>query len=209
MCVILLSDRLIQSTVNFSLFIYRHGKHQIFLLPYVNDIVVTNTDKFLHTFIKYLGREFDIKDLGPLHYFLGLQVYKNSDRLHINQVKYAHDLLSKHDLLLSKPICTPMSTKADLQSTNGVLLSDPMIYCDIVGSLQYLTIMRPEFSFAIHCVSQFMNQPRDHHLFAVKRIHSLGHGLMFTPQCQKVCLPADSDADWFVCLITRRCTTGY
>lgn len=215
MCAFPLSVGFIQSIVDSSLFIYRHGMHQIFFLLYVDDIVVTSSsDQFLHTFIERLGQEFDIKDLGPLHYFLGLQVHKNSDGLHINQVKYAHDLLSKHDLLLSKPVCTPMSTKVDLHSKNGVLLTDPTLYREIVGSLQYLTITRPDISFAVHCVSQFMNQPRDHHLVAVKRIicyikGTLGHGLMFTPQRQKVCLSAYSDADWAGCPITRRSTTGY
>ncbi|PRQ16261.1 putative RNA-directed DNA polymerase [Rosa chinensis] len=215
MSTFLLSVGFSQSLADSSLFIYRHGQHQIFFLLYVDDIVVTGSNvQLLQSFIDNLGRGFDIKDLGPLHYFLGLQVTKHYHGLHINQLKYAHDLLSKHDLLLSKPVSTPMSAKSDLHSTDGVFLENPTLYRELVGSLQYLTITRPDIAFAVNLVSQFMSQPRVSHLIAVKRIlryvkGSLGHGLLFTPQRQPVHLSAYSDADWAGCPTSRRSTSGY
>ncbi|XP_024179023.1 uncharacterized mitochondrial protein AtMg00810-like [Rosa chinensis] len=191
------------------------GLHTIYFLLYVDDIVLTSSNnQLLQTFIDTLGRGFDIKDLGPLHYFLGLQVTTHSQGLYINQIKYAHDLLSKHDLLFSKLVNTPMSAKFDLNATDGVALENPTSFLEIVGSLQYLTITRPDITFAVNTVSQFMRHPGVSHLVAVKLIlsyvkHTLDHGLLFTPQRQPVTLSTYSNADWAGCPITRRSTSGY
>ncbi|PRQ49673.1 putative RNA-directed DNA polymerase [Rosa chinensis] len=209
----LLSIGFTQSLADSSLFIFAHGPHTIYFLLYVDDIVVTSShDRLLQSFIDALSRGFDIKDLGPLHYFLGLQVHTSSHGLHLNQVKYAHDLLSKHDMLLTKPMSTPMSAKDSLTATDGALLDNPTEFRTLVGALQYLTITRPDIAFAVNSVSQFMSQPRLPHLVAVKRIlryvkGTLGHGLSFAPQHQPVHLFAYSDADWAGCPDSRRSTS--
>lgn len=211
----LLSIGFVQSVADSSLFIFRRDQHVIYFLLYVDDIVVTgNNDDVLQTFINTLGRGFDIKDLGSLHYFLGLQVHTFPHGLHLNQVKYAHDLLSKHDLLFSKPVSTPMSAKLSLNSTDGLLLDNPTEFRTIVGALQYLTVTRPDIAYAVNSISQYMSQPRHPHLVAVKRIlryikGTLGHGLLFVPQRQPVTLSAFSDADWAGCPESRRSTSGY
>ncbi|CAL2240207.1 unnamed protein product [Prunus armeniaca] len=115
-------------------------------------------------------RGFDIKDLGNLHYFLGLQVTSQNKGVHISQLKYAYDLLLKHDMLLSKPISTPMSAKAILTSNDADLLSNPLVFREIVGSLQYLTITRLDITFTVNSITQFKSQPRTPHLIAAKRI---------------------------------------
>ncbi|PRQ20773.1 putative RNA-directed DNA polymerase [Rosa chinensis] len=82
----LLSVGFVQSLADSSLFIFRHGVHTIYFLLYVDDIVVTSSDtQLLQRFIDALGHGFDIKDLGPLHYFLGLQVSSHNDGIHIGQ----------------------------------------------------------------------------------------------------------------------------
>lgn len=211
----LLSVGFVQSLADPSLFIFRHGEHTIYFLLYVDDIVVTGSDtRLLQGFIDALSHGFDIKDLGPLHYFLGLQVSSHNDGLHIGQLKYAHDLLVKHDMLLSKPIKTPMSAKAILTATEGDSLANPTEFRAIVGSLQYLTITRPDIAFAVNSISQFMSQPRTPHLIAAKRIlrylkGTLDHGLFFSRQHQPAHLAAYSDADWAGCPDSRRSTSGY
>ncbi|CAL9010097.1 unnamed protein product, partial [Prunus brigantina] len=100
---------------------------------------------------------FDIKDLGPLSYFLGLQVLHQNGTLHINQLKYAHDLLQNANLLNSKPASTPLAAKVLLSVSDGALISNPTEYRELVGSLQYLTLTRPDISFAVNTVAQFMN----------------------------------------------------
>ncbi|XP_061999292.1 uncharacterized mitochondrial protein AtMg00810-like [Rosa rugosa] len=213
--VFMIQNLTMSSIADSSLFIYRHGPHIIYFLLYLDDIVVTGSDdRLLQSFIWCLGRGFDIKDLGPLHYFLGLQVTTHQHGLHINQLKYAHDILSKHDFLFSKPVSTPMSAKTALTTTDGPLLENPTIFWELVGSLQYLTITRPDITFVVNMVFQFMSKPRAPHLVAAKRIlryvkGTIGHGLLFTPQRQPVTLSAYSDPDWAGCPTTRRSTSGY
>ncbi|PRQ49532.1 putative RNA-directed DNA polymerase [Rosa chinensis] len=107
-----------------------------------------------------------------------------------------------------------MSAKAVLTTHDGDLLENPTVFCEMVGSLQYLTITRPDIAFAINSVSQFMSQPRALHLIAAKRIlryvkDTLGHGLYFSPQRQPTHLSAYFDADWAGCPESRRSTSGY
>ena len=82
------------SVVNSSLFILRHWKFLVYLLVYVDDIVLTsNSPSFLQSLILQLSSKFELKDLGNLHYFLGLQITRTTNGLFLNQTKYAHDLL--------------------------------------------------------------------------------------------------------------------
>ncbi|CAL2244870.1 unnamed protein product [Prunus armeniaca] len=191
------------------------ASHTIFLLLYVDGIVVTGNDStHLQQFISLLGGHFDIKDLGPLNYFLGLQVLHKDGTLHINQLKYAHDLLQKANLLNSKPASTPLVAKVLLSVFNGTLISNPTEYCKLIGSLEYRTLTCPDISFAVNTVAQFMSAPRTSHLVAAKRILRYIKGtndlsLTFTPQIAVARLSVYSDADWAGCLDSRRSTTGY
>jgi hypothetical protein len=82
------------STADSSLFIYKHNSIIAYLLLYVDDIVLTsNTLAYLDQLVTQLSTVFDLKDLGSLHYFLGLQVTRSATGLYLNQAKYAHDLL--------------------------------------------------------------------------------------------------------------------
>uniref|UniRef100_A0A2N9J617 Integrase catalytic domain-containing protein n=1 Tax=Fagus sylvatica TaxID=28930 RepID=A0A2N9J617_FAGSY len=143
----------IASTADSSLFIYHHHTVIAYLLLYVDDIVLTsNSTSFLDGLILQLRKVFDIKDLGPLHYFLGLQVSRTTNTLHVTQTKYASDLLVKHQMVDSKPAKTPSSPNTRLSLHEGDLLSDPHGYRSLVGALHYLTFTRPDISFAVHQV---------------------------------------------------------
>ncbi|CAL8085814.1 unnamed protein product [Prunus armeniaca] len=204
-----------QSLSDSSLFIYIVGANTIYLLLYVDDIIVTGSSStLLQNFIDALGRGFDIKDLGQLHYFLGLQVLHNNGSLHVHQLKYAVDLLRKHNLHHSKPVSTPLAAKVSLSLLDGTPLASPTEFREIVGSLQYLTLTRPDIAYAVNTVAQFMSSPRAPHLIAAKRIlryvkGTLDHGLVFRPQPLTARLCAYSDADWAGCPDTRRSTSGY
>ena len=98
----------IASIADSSLFVYKNKTVIAYLLLYVDDKVLTsNTPAYLDHLIKQLSTVFDLKDLGPLHYFLGLQVTRSSSGLYLNQAKYDHDLLKKHNMLTSKPAKSP------------------------------------------------------------------------------------------------------
>ncbi|XP_021827589.1 uncharacterized protein LOC110768200 [Prunus avium] len=211
----LLSVGFHRSLADSSLFILRHASRTMFLLLYVDDIVITGSDSsLLQTFIALLGHNFDIKDLSPLSYFLGLQVHSQDGALHLNQLQYAHDLLQKSNLIHAQPAPTPLAAKPLLTATKGALLDSPTEYCELVGSLQYLTLTRPDISFAVNTVAQFMSSPRSTHMVAVKRIlryvkGTLDFGLTFQPQHASSRLLVYSDADWAGCPDLLRSTTGY
>ena len=113
-------------TVDSSLFIYKNQSVIAYLLLYVDDIVLTsNTPTYFDHLIKQLNTVFDLKDLGILHYFLGLQVSRTTNSLYIKQTKYAHDLLKKHNMLDCKPALSPSCPNTRLSLHDGDPLLDP------------------------------------------------------------------------------------
>ena len=181
---------------------------------YVDDVVITGTESNLIVHLKQnLQASFHMKDLGPLTYFLGLEVHIGSSGIFLNQHKYTQDLIRLAGLQDSSSVDIPMEVNVKYRSEEGDLLSDPTMFRQLVGSLNYLTITRPDISFAVQQVSQFMQTPRHLHLAAVRRIirylqGSSSHGLFF-PAGSSLRLVAYSDADWAGCPDTRRSVTGW
>ncbi|KAK9067609.1 hypothetical protein SSX86_011720 [Deinandra increscens subsp. villosa] len=201
------------SRADSSLFVYTRDKCIMYLLVYVDDLILTGSnEKVIATFIATLNREFAIKDLGDLNYFLGLEVAYTDDGLFLTQSKYATDILRRAGLLESKPASTPLAPHATFTS-HGPLFNDPSLYRSLVGALQYLTITRPDLSYAVNQVSQFLHAPTIVHFEAVKRIlryvkGTIPFGLTFTCPRHNSIL-GYSDADWARCIETRRSTYGY
>ena len=111
-----------------------------------------------------------MKDLGSLTYFLGLEVHTESSGFFLNQHKYTQDLIALVGLQDTSSMDTNMEVNTKYHQEVGDLLSDPTMYHQLVGSLNYLTITRPDISFAIQQVSQFMQAPRHIHFTIVRRI---------------------------------------
>ncbi|GLT61262.1 hypothetical protein SLA2020_339820 [Shorea laevis] len=105
-----------------------------------------------------------MKDLGPLQYFLGLEVHHCPNGTLLHQHKYTQELLSLAGLQDGNSVLTPMEVNLKLRQADGDPLSDPSMYRQLVGSLNYLTITRPDISFAVQQVSQFMQAPCQTHL---------------------------------------------
>ena len=140
-----------------------------YLLVHVDDIVLTgNSPSFLNILIQQLRHAFELKDLGPFYYFLGLHIIRISRGLYLNQSKYAQDLLQKHNMLSSKVDRTPCAPNLRLVPNEGHFLANPHEYRNLDGSLHYLTFTRPDLSFAVHQVCQFMVVPTNAHLGAIK-----------------------------------------
>jgi histone deacetylase 1/2 len=206
------------SRADTSLFILRKSTLTIYLLVYVDDIIVVSsssaaTDRLLHQ----LGTSFALKDLGDLHYFLGIEVHRSPGRIHLSQHKYALELLRRAGLAQSAPVSTPMCSTDKLSATDGTLLSadESTRYRSIVGGLQYLTMTRPDLSFAVNKVCQYLAAPRCSHWAAVKRIlryvqGTLSYGVLLRrPTSSPDLLSAFSDADWAGNPDDRRSTGGY
>jgi hypothetical protein len=111
-----------------------------------------------------------MKDLGSLRYFLGLEVHMDSSGIFLNQRKYTQDLIGLAGLQDSLPMDTPTEVNVKHRREKGGLLTNPTLYRQLVGSLNYLTITRPDISFAVQQVSQFMQTPCHLHLAAVRCI---------------------------------------
>ncbi|GJW47945.1 uncharacterized mitochondrial protein-like protein [Tanacetum coccineum] len=119
------------------------------MIDYENDILITGQDKeFIDSLKVQLHQTFSIKDLGALHYYLGIEFLRNTTDLVMSQRKYTLDLLRLANLLDSKPCATPLEPTTKLNLTDGISLSDPKLYKTLVGKLIYLTITRPDISFA-------------------------------------------------------------
>ncbi|XP_058109941.1 uncharacterized mitochondrial protein AtMg00810-like [Magnolia sinica] len=154
-----------------------------------------------------------MKDMGPLTYFLGLEISRNTQGYLLSQWKYTCDLIKLANLTDNKTHETPLELNVKYEKDDGDLLSDVTSYRQPVGRLVYLTMSRPDISYAVHVVSQFVEAPCTLHMTAVHRIirylrGTLNQALLFSssPDLQ---LSAYSDANWARCPISRRSTTGY
>ena len=111
-----------------------------------------------------------MKDLGPIHYFLGIEVCRSNDSLFLSQTKYAIDLLRKFKMDRAKPYSSLVINGSKLSILDGDPLPDPSEYRNAIGALQYLTWTRPDIAFTVNQVCQFMHNPKTNHWSAVKQI---------------------------------------
>ncbi|KAL8158574.1 hypothetical protein V2J09_000111 [Rumex salicifolius] len=179
-----------------------------------HDIILTaSTSAFLHRIISALSQEFSMSDLGPLHYFLGVSVVRNSSGLHLSQAAYAKDIISRAGMSTCNPCKTPVDTNPKLSGSSGSPVSNPTEYRSLAGSLQYLTFTRPDIAYAVQQCCLHMHDPREAHLTSIKRIlryvqGTLNLGLHIAPGPINQ-LQVYSDADWAGCPDTRRSTSGF
>ncbi|GJW12478.1 ribonuclease H-like domain-containing protein [Tanacetum coccineum] len=190
-----------------------YGTDIAYLLLYVDDIVLTASfESLLQLIIGSLHKEFAMTDLGSLNYFLGISVTRDSSGLFLSQKKYASEILERAYMVNYNPSRTPVDTKYKLEA-DADPVSDPTLYRSLAGSLQYLTLTRPDISYAVQQVCLYMHNPREPHFSALKRIlryvkGTLDYGLqLFSSSTTN--LVANSDADWAGCPTTRRSTLGY
>ncbi|KAI3706128.1 hypothetical protein L1987_76386 [Smallanthus sonchifolius] len=197
-----------------SLFIYHKGDEMAYLLLYVDDIILTaSSDSLLRSIIKSLSAEFNMTDLGALHHFLGIAVQKQKNGIHLSQSSYAADILSRANMTNCKPASTPVEVGSKLSANVGAPFSNSSLYRSLAGALQYLTITRPDISYAVQQVCLFMHAPRELHFQLLKRIlrylkGTISQGLLISPS-PSTKLTAYSDADWGGCPDSRRSTSGY
>lgn len=182
-------------------------------LPF-NDIIITSSYLApIEALQDFLNTHFKIKSLGDLRYFLGLEVARCKHSLEVYQRKYLLDIMSNFDLLSARPLSLPMDQNLHLSQTDGSLLPDTAPFCRLIGRLLYLTITRPDISFAVHTQSQFMQGPTILHLQAAHRVlqyikQSLGQGLIFS-STSPVTLQGYCDSDWAACPNSRCSVTRF
>ncbi|KAJ9672101.1 hypothetical protein PVL29_025662 [Vitis rotundifolia] len=163
---------MLRSTADHSVFYHHNSLGQcIYLVVYVDDIVISGSDQDgIQKLKQHLFTHFQTKDLGKLKYFLGIEIAQSSSGVVLSQRKYALDILEETGMLDCKPVDTPMDPNVKLVPGQGEPLGDPGRYRRLVGKLNYLTITRPDISFPVSVVSQFLQSPCDSHWDAVIRI---------------------------------------
>ena len=159
------------SKVDTSLFLLSLNGAMIYLLVYVDDILLIGSNStLLHKLITLLQIESKLWNLGSVHFFLGIEVKPTVMGILLSQHKYALDIIQRASTTSYKPVDTPLSTCSKLGIMPCTLHSDPTRYRQIVGALQYLTFIRPDICYAVNKVCQFMHAPTDDHWVVVKHI---------------------------------------
>ncbi|KAJ9566234.1 hypothetical protein OSB04_002200 [Centaurea solstitialis] len=189
-----------KSLADASLFIYSCGDIMCYFMVYVDDIVITgNNNSFLDRFVDTLARRFS--------------VIPTNTGLFLTQHRHIHDMLAQFNMAGAKEVVTPLSSTDVLHSNDGTQSVDPTPYRKIVGSLQYLAFTRPDISFAVNRLSQFMHAPSQKHWQALKRVLRYLKGTihfgLFLKRNSPLHLTAFSDSDWGGISDGGRSTTAY
>jgi hypothetical protein len=198
------------------LFFFKKGKLTIFVLVYVDDIIIaSSSQEATNALLKNLKCDFALQDLVDLHYFLGIEVKRPGGDLLLTQGRYTSEILERVNMLDCKPVATPLSLSEKLSLYDGHKLGsqDSTRYRSIVGALQYITLTRPDIFSAVNKVCPFLHSPTTVHWAAVKRIlrylkGSIGLGLWIRKNPSTL-VSAFSYADWVGCPDDRRSTGGF
>ena len=207
-----------KSELDHTLFTLTGPSGIIVILVYVDDLIITGSDKAgIQATKEFLKSVFDIKDLGEMKYFLVIEICRSKEGLFMSQRKYTMDMLKETDVLGGKIAKTPLEEGYKVLREGEVeekqLFEDPKLYRKMVGKLIYLTITRPDICFAVNQVRQHMQAPKVHHWKMVDRILrylSGSHGQGVWMGCNgSTEVVGYCDADWAGDRVDRRSTTGY
>ena len=137
-----------------------------------------------------LAMQFDIKDIGNLHYFLGIKVLQDdkSKSIWIGQPLYINHLLKKFGMQDCKAVGTPVDVSTKLvKATNNDEIIDQQLYQSAIGSLLYLSVStRPDITYAVSTLARFSSEPTKQHWTAVKRYAIFeGHSQLWYPLQQE------------------------
>lgn len=160
----LLSLDYAQSKTDYILFVNHTSTDLTIILVYVDDLLITgNCMTSINSLKQMLAKTFHMKDLGPLRYFLGLEIDRTASGIFLCQKKYTLDIIKEHGLENARPLQLPMDANIKLSTEKGDPLSNPVVYQRLVGKLIYLTITRPDICFIVQLLFQFMQSPTTVH----------------------------------------------
>ncbi|WVZ93303.1 LOW QUALITY PROTEIN: hypothetical protein U9M48_039295 [Paspalum notatum var. saurae] len=207
----LLKSGFVMGSVNKILFLLSRGSDTLIVQIYVDDIIFGGSSHALvSSFAEQMSREFEMSLMGEL-LFLGLQIKKGPEEIFVHQAKYTRDILKKFEMGDSKPMMTPMSTNTALDADEDGASVDQKEFRGMIGSILYLTAIRPDIQFAVCLCARYQACPRTSHHQAVKHIFRY---LKFTPDLglwyfsgSFFSLRGFSDADHAGCRIDRKSTS--
>ncbi|XP_066320392.1 uncharacterized mitochondrial protein AtMg00810-like [Miscanthus floridulus] len=204
---------------NSSLFVLRRSNDVTYLLLYVDDIVLTGSSTtLLQQIVERLRREFVVKDLVELSFFLRIDVKRDATgflrhgplHFYLSQQRYTEDILERAGMANCKPATTPIDTKGKLSADDNTKVDDVKSYRSLAGALQYLMVTR---AFAVQQAYLHMHDLCGLHQALLKRIlrYVLGttHLGLHLRASAELSVTAYSDADWAGCPDTRQSTSGF
>jgi Reverse transcriptase (RNA-dependent DNA polymerase) len=209
----MIKEDYLQSNADHTIFIRRKEEKLCVLIVYVDDIVLTGNDTVEMMRIKgSLTTEFEIKDLGPLRYFLGIKVVSSPNGIFLSQQKYVLELLHETWMLGCRPANTPIDPNHGLKMGVSDQV-DRERYQRLAGRLIYLAHTRPDISYAVSVVSRYMYDPRVVHQETVDRILRYlkgcpGRGLLIEKN-KHMRIEVYIDVDWTGCQDDRKSTSGH
>lgn len=185
------------------------------IVLYVDDMLFLSNDKSEMKRIKQqLSFEFEIKDLGAVENFMGMQIQRDRCKriLKISQERYANEILSRFNMSDAKPRCIPIESGLEFDSDDTNLTSKP--YRELLGSLMYLMLgTRPDIAYAVNKMSRYQSKPTDEHWKYLKGIlryvkYTTDYALVYQGLDEKP-LSVYADSDWANDKETRKSTTGF
>jgi len=188
------------------------GKNAI-LIVYVDDIIVTDDDlQEIKNLKKQLKTKFEMKDLGVMRYFLGVEVGRSKEGLFISQRKYTLNLLKEIGMLACKLADTPLEKGWNVEEKEDTLVEKER-YQSLVGRLIYLSLTRPDIAYGVSVISQYMHSPTQKHINAVFHVLRYlkgmpGKGLMFKKINERR-IECFVDTNWAGSCEDNRSTSSY
>ncbi|KAG6522574.1 hypothetical protein ZIOFF_019715 [Zingiber officinale] len=168
------TDHMTNAANSFISYSLSSGQEKVIIVDGTKAIVVGKGDDEveIQALKSKLTSEFEIKDLGSLRYFLGIEVARSKKGIYVCQRKYVLDLLKETGKLVSRPASIPIEVNHDLTSPSGEDLTnlEKGTYQRLVGKLLYLSMTRPDITYAVSVVSQYMHAPKTIHKKVVDRI---------------------------------------
>jgi hypothetical protein len=136
----------------------------LLLVLYVDDLLITDCSTSTIVAVKrILHDKFLMTDMGPLHFFLGLEISQDASDIKLSQAKYARDLLERFHMTDCKSAPTPFLSGVKLEDGGETPLVESTLYKQLVGSLLYFTHSRLDLSYAVGTVSRFTQEPHELH----------------------------------------------
>ncbi|CAM8991569.1 unnamed protein product [Rhodiola kirilowii] len=210
-----LKEGFIRCEYEHTLFIKAEEGTKILIVSlYVDDLIFTGNDEQMFSkFKQSMKGEFDMTDLGQMKYFLGVEVSQRSDGIFISQRKYACDLLERFNLHNGNAVKNPMVPGSVLTKEGEGSKIDATLYKQLIGSLMYITVSRPDLMFAVSKLSRYMAMPSEQHMHAAKKVlrylkGTTSLGLLYKKGDEKE-LIAFTDSDYAGDVDDRRSTSGY
>lgn len=203
-----------QSKTDYSLFTNRQDSKITLVLVYVDDLLISgNSYEEIDSLKALLSTSFHMKDLGNVRYFLGLEIDKTPAGYFVSQRKYTMDLLANFGMQNATPVKVPMDCHLKLHPDKGEPLVDPHPYQQLLGKLIYLNVTRPDITFPVHVLSQYMHKPTNVHMQAAKRVlrylvNNPSQGILLA-NSSSAQVHAYCDSDWASCPATRLSTSGF